>query len=172
MILPIRYLTKVEKGILYILNGNQNATLNVKPVVTVYVNKLTTIQTKRGSDVTSSNTLKTNRLVAYMVNGSDIKLDLTADELVLFLSDGSDAVITGKVGQLSVTSHGGSDSQALGLEAVKCMLQLSGGSDAMVNISKQLDINATGGCDISVKGNPPKLTDRLENGSKIFILKK
>jgi hypothetical protein len=164
--------TKVEKGILNILNSNRNVTPVVKPVVTVYVNKLTTVQTKSGSDVTSSNTLKTNRLVAYMINGSDIKLDLAADELVLFLSDGSDAIISGKVGQFSVTSHGGSDIEALGLETVNCILQLSGGSDAMINVSKQLTINAKGGCDISVKGNPPKLTDHLEDGSKIFILKK
>jgi hypothetical protein len=163
--------TKVDKGNLYIL-FKDHIIPKVKPLVTIYVKNLTSVQTKTGSDVTSINTLKVNRFVAYMVNGSDLKLDIQADELILFLSDGSDAILSGKVNRLSITSKGGSDIEALGFETVNCELQLTGGSDAMVNVSRHLDIFAKGGCNISVKGDPPDLTDRLEDGSKLFYLKK
>ena len=51
--------TKVDKGVLFILNKNHNFP-EVKPVVKVYVTTLTSIRTITGSNVTSSGTFTIN----------------------------------------------------------------------------------------------------------------
>jgi hypothetical protein len=55
---------------------------------------------------------------------------------------------------LRVDGSGGSDFKGSGLAAEYAIIQVSGGSDATLTVTKELAAEATGGSDINYYGNP------------------
>jgi len=123
--------------------------------IKVYVNykTLKSLSATGGSDVYTGNTLKSDALSLTASGGSDLKLTLAVKDLSLTVSGGSDAELKGSGENMQATASGGSDIDAFDYVVSNAKIQVTGGSDANVNVSKALEASATGGSDINYKGN-------------------
>lgn len=123
--------------------------------IKVYVNykTLKRLGASGGSDVYTQNTLKTDILSIAASGGSDLKLALACKDLSLSISGGSDAELSGNAENFKLNASGGSDVDAFSLPVSYAKASVSGGSDANLNVSKILEASASGGGDISYKGN-------------------
>ncbi|MHA4893126.1 head GIN domain-containing protein [Pedobacter sp. PWIIR3] len=119
----------------------------------ISVKTLHAISASGGSDVYTQNTIKTDKLMLHASGGSDIDFSLNSRDLQIETSGGSDINLKGSATNMLAKASGGSDIDALGLVVEYAKVEASGGSDANVNVSKALEIRATGGSDVSYKGN-------------------
>lgn len=123
--------------------------------IKVYINykNLNAITASGGSDVFSQNTIKTPKLNVRASGGSDVSLDIIADDLEVTTSGGSDVKLKGKVKNMILQTSGGSDVEAYQLISEYAKVTSSGGSDANVYVTKGLEASASGGSDINYKGD-------------------
>lgn len=135
--------------------------------------ELSAIAAAGGSDIESENAIRVEDLAVTAAGGSDVDLDVAgrnlefsvsggsdidldvqADSLVIKASGGSDASLSGRSAALEVSASGGSDVAARSLQSARVTLSVSGGSDATVQASESIEIDAHGGSDVIVLGNP------------------
>ncbi|WP_457269643.1 head GIN domain-containing protein [Pedobacter sp. UYEF25] len=106
-----------------------------------------------GADVFSENQIKTDKLAIHSSGGSDLKLNIFCNNLSIESSGGSDITLKGKATNLTLQSSGGSDISAYDLITDYAKIESSGGSDVEVYVNKGLQASASGGSDITFKGN-------------------
>lgn len=123
--------------------------------IKVYVNykTLKSLSASGGSDVYTQNTLKTDELSLTASGGSDLKMALDCKNLSIRISGGSDAELSGNGDNLRLEASGGSDVDAFGFTVNYAKATVSGGSDANLMVNKMLEASASGGSDITYKGN-------------------
>jgi hypothetical protein len=123
--------------------------------VKIYVNykSLEGIDASGGSDVFTQNTLKTEKLSINSSGGSDLKLQVVTKDIQIRVSGGSDLDLKGSASNMELNSSGGSDVKATDFVVDYAKVNVSGGSDADIHVTKGLEASATGGSDISYKGN-------------------
>ena len=107
-----------------------------------------------GCDVIVQGTLNSTDLSMKLSGGSDFTGSVSVTNLTIDQSSGSDVRIKGNVVNLRVDGSGGSDFKGSGLAAEYAIIQVSGGSDATVTVTKELAAEATGGSDVNYYGNP------------------
>jgi hypothetical protein len=139
--------------------------------VLVYLDivSLSSIRASGGSDIEGRNQLSSDALVVEASGGSDVELAVQTEQLSLRLSGGSDAEVRGAARSLTAEASGGSDIEAGSLEAEEATVRVSGGSDATIWASASVDINASGGSDVSVLGNPPQQRVNNDRSSDIVV---
>jgi hypothetical protein len=152
-----RIITEVKDGVLHIY-VKQNNWFNWSGKETrkayVTVKELNRIEASSGADVISENTLKGEGLKISVSSGANVNVDVYYKNLDVNASSGSDAKIRGKVKNLTADSSSGSDINAGELESVFCKASASSGSDVTVNVSDELQANASSGADVKYYGNP------------------
>jgi hypothetical protein len=166
-----KIITKIEGGILKIyvkekswFNMNWN---NQTRKVHVSFTNLDKIDASAGSDVISQGVLMLKELDMDASSGSDIKIELEADGLNVDSSSGSDIQLKGKANVLQASASSGSDIDASELQTKKCTASVSSGSDIKVNVSEELDANASSGGDISYSGNPKSKNINESSGGDV-----
>jgi len=166
-----KIITKVEDGILKIyirekswprLNWN-----NKNRKVYVSFKTLDHLQASAGSDVKSLSALKPDKLNLDVSSGSHVKLELDANELHVETSSGSGVSLNGKATVFHVSASSGSDIDAGALESNKCSANASSGSNIKVNVTGELDANASSGGDITYTGNPKTKNVRESSGGDV-----
>lgn len=138
---------------------------SVKAYVTF--RQLSNLRASGGADVFGQGTLSFRDLNLEASGGSDVKLDLKADELNVAASGGADAVLAGSVQTLNAEGSGGSDLDARRLVASVCNAVSSGGSDVYVHATRQLSMKASGGSDIYYSGAANVVAQSKSGGSDI-----
>ena len=161
-----KIITEVEGGVLKIYMKKKSwffMEWNSKPRK-VYVSFITLdkLEASAGSDIVSQMLLKFDKLNLNASSGSDVKLELETNQLSVGSSSGSDISLKGKATVLQVDASSGSDIKADELESKKCTASVSSGSDIRVNVTDELDANASSGGDIYYSGNP-KIKDINES---------
>ena len=161
-----KIITEVEGGVLKIYMKKKSwffMEWNSKPRK-VYVSFITLdkLEASAGSDVVSQMLLKFDKLNLNASSGSDVKLELETNQLSVGSSSGSDISLKGKATVLQVDASSGSDIKADELESKKCTASVSSGSDIRVNVTDELDANASSGGDIYYSGSP-KIKDINES---------
>lgn len=129
--------------------------------------QLNNLQASGGADVFGQGRLSFNDLNLEASGGSDVKLDLRADELNVSASGGADALLQGTARMLNANGSGGADLDARKLTVDVCNANSSGGSDVYVNASKELTMKASGGSDIYYSGSARVLSKSESGGSDI-----
>ncbi|GAB2560886.1 head GIN domain-containing protein [Spirosoma aerophilum] len=163
--------SRVKNGVLelYIdrkgLGWNIGKSNSVKAYLTF--KQLNNLQAGGGSDVFGQGTLTFDDLNLEASGGSDVKLDLKANELNVSASGGADAILQGSARTLNASGSGGSDLDARRLTVQICNANSSGGSDVYVNASKELTMKASGGSDIYYSGSAKVLSSSKSGGSDI-----
>jgi Putative auto-transporter adhesin, head GIN domain len=130
--------------------------------------QLSDIEASGGSDIDSRGDIKLDDLSVSASGGSDVDLAVDAKNLELSLSGGSDLKLRGSASSLTVTASGGSDIGAGELMADRVTLRVSGGSDAHVNAKEAIELDASGGSDVTVSGNPERRTVNNDRSSDVL----
>ena len=167
--------TEKEGDILKIFAGSSKGWFNFefdwsnKKTIKVYVTvkNLNSIAATGGSDVFSEGKLDLIKLDVKATGGSDIKLDLDADELTCETTGGSDVILSGTATVFKASSTGGSDLKASNLRSNFCSISSTGGSDAYVWAEKEISISATGGSDVYHKGGARVVKSSSTGGSDV-----
>ena len=150
--------TEVENGVLNIYLERESPGFSWswgshKLKAYVSVKTLEQLTASGGSDVFFETTITSDKLAISLSGGSDLKGEVSIQNLSLNQSGGSDINISGKVVNLQVDASGGSDLHGYDLIADICTVNASGGSDAHLTVNKELSANASGGSDIYYRGN-------------------
>ncbi|QJW88795.1 DUF2807 domain-containing protein [Spirosoma taeanense] len=148
-----------------VMNWNWGRNTSVKAYLTF--KQLRDLQASGGADVFGQGRLSFNNLNLEVSGGSDVKLDLKADELNVSASGGADAVLQGSARTLNAEGSGGSDLDARKLTVEVCNANSSGGSDVYVNATRELSMRASGGSDIYYYGSAKVRTKSESGGSDI-----
>ena len=162
--------TEVRDGELRISRNRSGGGFFPRGAGKVYLDfvRLSAIEASGGSDIRSRNQLKLDDLSVGASGGSDVALDVQAKNLHMTLSGGSDAKVQGKADSFAIRASGGSDISAAGLQTRRATLDVSGGSDARVNVTEAIEINASGGSDITVAGKPKQRTVNNDRSSDVY----
>jgi hypothetical protein len=129
--------------------------------------QLTAISASGGSDIRGRTDIEADRLSVDASGGSDVDLDVQAQSLEFRLSGGSDLNVSGRTQSVAIEASGGSDVLARSLEAEQASVKVSGGSDASIRASAAIAIDAHGGSDVSVYGNPAEKTFNNDRSSDV-----
>lgn len=153
-----KIITEVEGGILKIYVKeksffNLNFTKRTRKAY-VSFKVLDMLDASAGSDVHSQAALKLDNVKMHASSGSDIKLELDANELSAESSSGSDITLKGKADVFSADASSGSDINAGEFQVRKCNASASSGSDVRVNVTDEINANASSGGDVTYSGDP------------------
>ena len=152
-----------RKGMNWGFNFGQNR--YVKAYLTF--RQLSSLQASGGADVFGQGRLSFNDLKLATSGGSNVKLDLKADELNVSVSGGGDASLQGSARTLNASGSGGADLDARKLIAEICNANSSGGSEVYVNATREMSLKASGGSDIYYYGPAKVLAKSKSGGSDI-----
>jgi len=164
--------TVVEDGILKIYYGSRNDwnfSFNNNRKLRAYVSckSLDRLVGSGGSDITINGTLKIPKLRLSISGGSDFKGAVETDDLNISASGGSDVVISGRATNLKIDASGGSDFKGYDLNSETCYAEGSGGSDMQLRVSKELNVNTSGGSDVYYKGSAVIREQKTSGGGSV-----
>ena len=125
------------------------------------------IKATGGSDISAESVIKVSNLEISAHGGSDVRMEIKADELRCEISGGSDADFIGEVMKFTAVASGGSDIRAKELIAENCDLEVSGGSDASITVNNELDVQASGGSDVTYYGDAKIKNVNASGGSDV-----
>jgi hypothetical protein len=151
--------TVVENGILKIYyDAGLGVHINLgwgdrKMKAYVTVKNIDELHASGGSDIYTEGALQSGTLNVHLSGGSDFHGKVDAGTFSARLSGGSDVDITGKAGSIHIDASGGSDFKGYGLVSDVCDVDASGGSDTYITVNKELNVRASGGSDVTYKGD-------------------
>jgi Putative auto-transporter adhesin, head GIN domain len=125
------------------------------------------LQASGGSDIDGRGNLKLDELSVVASGGSDIDLSVQATRIEFTVSGGSDLELRGSAESLTIVASGGSDVSATGLQAARIKLVASGGSDANVYATEAIEVNASGGSDVRISGDPQQRNVNADRSSDV-----
>lgn len=125
------------------------------------------IRASGGSDVVLKGALSATDLSLKLSGGSDFNGEVNATNLTIDQSGGSDARVKGTAVNVRVEASGGSDFNGYQLTAEYAIITASGGSDAEITVTKELAAEASGGSDINYKGDPVIKYKSSNGGSSV-----
>jgi len=98
---------------------------------------------------------------------ADVKMSLDYDDLSCELSGASEIELKGSARTVSVRSSGASNLKLFDLEVRSMRLNLSGATEARINVSHELSVEASGASEIRYKGSPKITKTELSGASSI-----
>jgi hypothetical protein len=146
--------TVVEKGILKIFYDDKGISLNTKRNLKAYVSfkKLTALAASGGSDIEVEGSISASNLDINISGGSDFKGKVEVNKLLVDQSGGSDIYLSGYAKEVSISASGGSDFNGYNLVTDICSAEANGGSDIEITANKEITARASGASDIRYKG--------------------
>jgi len=158
--------TEVKDGVLNIYHDENIHNAKTMKVHLTFI-QLDAIKASGGCDIESKHKLTFTTLKLDISGGCDIELNCKADNLVSKQSGGCDVELSGEAQKGTFDVSGGCDLKASGLHLKNCTLDASGGSDAAVYVTDEINITATGASDVTYYGKPAKITKRSHGASDI-----
>jgi len=100
--------------------------------------------------------------------GGDLDISTQARMLDIKVTGGGDIEAAGSAEDLNAEVRDGSDMYAQTLKVTNATVTLSGGSTADLFVTGNMEVSASGGGNIYIKGNPNIRSSNLSGGSKII----
>ncbi len=158
--------TEVKDGILNIYPDRRPLVMRGRGRLKVYV-AYTDLQSIKGSgacDFRFADKLETERFDIELTGACNLKGIVSTQKLSVELSGASDIRISGSTSELQLKCSGASDFKSPNFSAQSCIVELSGASDASLNVTESLKVNATGASNFNYSGSPSK-TEITKSGS-------
>lgn len=136
---------------------------------TVYVSLpiIESLRTSSGASIESENTLVVTSLDVKATSGSDITLQVEAENISCETSSGSEIDIKGKALKLQADSSSGSNIEANELLTNDVNASSSSGSSIDVHPILNLEAKASSGSDITYHNTPKTLTKKASSGGSV-----
>lgn len=133
----------------------------------VYVSlpKITALKSSSGADLNVQNIIESESIELDASSGSDLRVELNANEVSADASSGADIKVSGKADVLYADASSGSDIKARELQVKRCNANASSGADISVNVSESLVADASSGADIIYSGEASVQTKKSVSGS-------
>lgn len=133
----------------------------------VYVSlpEITALESSSGADLIVQNVIEAQKIELDASSGSDLQVELVADEISAEASSGADIKISGKANMLYADASSGSDIKASELTTKTCNADASSGADISVNVTESLVADASSGADISYTGEASVQKKKSVSGS-------
>ena len=119
-----------------------------------------------GGDVSASAGTEVTQAAFSISGGGYLSLETDAAELSVSMAGGGDARLRGSAGKLACEVKSGGDIDAPDFRVKAAKISLSGGGDARIHVSEELILNASGGSQIHLTGDP-HIDANLTGGSKL-----
>ena len=148
--------TTVENDVLYISTSENIGKASSKKGLLHFKN-LTAIEATSGSDLFSTNTIKTSRLALETSSGSDMEIQVEAESITCHSTSGSDLKISGKTMKFVADASSGSSIETDNLESLNAQVKASSGAEINVNTLKKLTAKASSGGNIHYVGTPESI---------------
>jgi hypothetical protein len=145
--------TEVVNDILKIYTTKTIRNAKEKKVYVGY-KKLNLIDISSAGDVSSTNTLVTDKLSIDISSAGDLNLVVEADEIEIDLSSAGDATLKGKTNYLRASLSSAGDLNAFDLEAKKGDVSVSSAGDANVFVTEEANFECSSAGSIDFKGEP------------------
>ncbi|KAB7531124.1 DUF2807 domain-containing protein [Flagellimonas olearia] len=133
----------------------------------IYVSlpEITALESSSGADLIVQNVIEAQKIELDASSGSDLQVELVADEISAEASSGADIKISGKANMLYADASSGSDIKASELTTKTCNADASSGADISVNVTESLIADASSGADISYTGEASVQKKKSVSGS-------
>ncbi len=157
--------TEIEGDVLkiYFEKNVSRATKNVY----LTANKLNSIKSSSGSSVKGEGTFKSKSMVLKSSSGSEIKLNLDAENVTCSTSSGADIRVSGITNTFNGDASSGSQIDADALKAQVSIVDVSSGANIDTYASEKIVANASSGGDIDFYGNPKSVNKSKSSGGSI-----
>jgi hypothetical protein len=132
--------------------GGWFSTRNLRAEVTLP--ELRQVGLSGGSSATMAGFPAVGSFTAELSGGSRLQGDVAAEDVSLTGSGGSRFVLAGSAQNLSVSGSGGSRAELAELVAQQANMDLSGGSQASIQVVGELNYNISGGSRLTYGGDP------------------
>ena len=159
-------LTKVENGVLKI-KSDENYNTNESPIVNVKMPIINGLKSSSGSKITSTGLLITDKIDVKSSSGSEIKIEVEADDITLETSSGSQIEVSGKALKVSTSSSSGSEIDAKNLMANEINSVTNSGSSTAVYPILKLEAKASSGSEITYHNNPKTISKEEHSGGSV-----
>jgi hypothetical protein len=93
-------------------------------------------------------------LVVDLSGSGHLQGDIGADNVTFDLSGSSEVILTGSAENVTIEASGSSEVNLAGFPVVDANVDLNGGSEATVNPSGRLDVDASGSSHVTYLGSP------------------
>ncbi len=123
------------------------------------------LNSSSGADLIVQNTISVDRIELDASSGSDLEVEVNAQEVIADASSGADIKVSGRTDVLYADASSGSDIKARGLVTKRCTADASSGADISVNVSESLVADASSGADISYTGDASVQKKKSVSGS-------
>lgn len=122
--------------------------------VKLYCAELAGLEITRGAVVQSADTLKAGTLALKVDTGGKAEFSISSDSISARVIKGSDIILRGNTGSLSVTANSAGNFLGYELEAEKAWVRSNTGAQVKVNSSEYLNAYSSGGAFVGYRGNP------------------
>lgn len=112
------------------------------------------IELSGASEISSANTIKTDRLYVKGSGAMEGNLNVEVNELTLDFSGASEITLSGTTDVFNIELSGASELKAGALIAKKVNVKISGASDVRVYAGESISGEISGASDLKIKGNP------------------
>jgi hypothetical protein len=159
-------ITEVEDGVLHIYS-EENIYRSTARKVYLSTSTIDKINVSSGAAVVSENTIQAEDFEVNTSSGSSVRLMLNVSDLSCDTSSGSDARLKGTASHFVVNASSGSSIKAKELAVKTCDADVSSGASIKVNVSENLDANASSGGGIRYVGSPKDVDKNSSSGGSI-----
>ena len=159
-------ITKVENGIL-IIKADEDYNTNTSPKVTVNMPIINDLKASSAAQISSTNILKSNTIEMDASSGSDINVDVEAENISLQTSSGSEITANGKAIKLNTNSSSGSGIDTKKLLANDIIAKASSGSTIDVSPILSLKAKASSGANINYHTTPKSITKEVSSSGSV-----
>ena len=150
---------------IHMRQGNNRNRGTVKVHVT-YVS-LNKISASSASNVFSEGIIKSNQMEISVSSAAQVELQIDSEDLLVDASSAGDVVLEGKSKKLEVECSSAADVDAYKLESEIVDASASSGASIKINVTKELDAQASSGGTIRYRGNPVKTNSDSSSGGSV-----
>ncbi len=159
-------LTKIEGGVLKI-SAASGYSSSKSPKATVHLPVISGLTTSSGANLKCDNTLIVKDIIIKSSSGSEMTIQIEANDMRVGASSGSSATISGKAQKLSTDTSSGSDLNCKKLMANQVVSEASSGSTTKVTPIESLDAKASSGASIDYFKKPKTIFIKESSGGSI-----
>lgn len=164
----VDYLEVVQEGGRLRIGMKRGSYSNVHLEADVTMPHLEELGLSGGSEAGLSGFSSESRVSLSLSGGSELRGDLDAGEVEFSLSGGSEIRLEGNAGDIRIHGSGGSQIDLGEFEARDVTIELSGGSEATVNVDGNLGGSLSGGSTVYYQGSPTLGSLSRSGGSQVI----